>query len=196
MVDEAAVLRIFQHYFEGTEEIIRHHLYSFDSQGRMTVHADVTREFLVPMPDGMWPIEFGRIDGDCNMDNCGLSTLDGSPLEVMGSLVLSDNPLKSLEGCTQFIGGRLLISNIEFESLAGLPPDHSVEISWYPRMPMLRLLTCKWIELPWHQMRQPADGPEKTALSILRKYRHMGKRGAIRCQKELIAAGLEGNAKW
>jgi hypothetical protein len=130
------------------------------------------------------------------MQNCGLHDIEGGPIEVYQDLDLSFNPLTNLKGLTTRIGGRLLLEGIKFKSLDGLPPDHSVEISWYPDQPMLQLLTCKWIELPWHQMQEKGDSPAKTVLTILRKYRRHGRRAMFHCQKELEDAGFDGNARW
>lgn len=196
MVDKEAVLETFQHYFNYGDEIIHNKQYSWDPNGKLNIHTGISVEFGFPMPDGMWPVEFGRIEGILNMQNSGLQHLEGGPVEVWEDLDLSLNPLVNLKGLTTHIGGRLLLEGIKFKSLEGLPPNLSVEISWYPDMPMLRLLTCKWIELPWRQMQLPADAPEKQVLSILRKWRHHGKAGVIDCKRELVAAGFEGNARW
>ena len=196
MVAKQEILTIFEAYFHRGSEIVQNKEYSWDPQGRLNIHTGVSREFGHPMPDGMWPVSFGYIDGICNMQNCGLHDIEGGPIEVYQDLDLSFNPLTNLKGLTTRIGGRLLLEGIKFKSLDGLPPDQSVEISWYPDQPMLQLLTCKWIELPWHQMQEKGDSPAKTVLTILRKYRRHGRRAMFDCQKELEDAGFEGNARW
>ena len=197
MVDEESILRIFEHYFENSEDIIQRGRYRFLKQnGSLNILGNVIRRWGLSMPDGMWPVNFGTIHGDVDMSNCGLTSLEGSPEVVHGSMNIDDNPLTNLVGLTQQISGQLNISGIDFKSLEGLPPDQSVVVTWYPNMPMLRLLTCKWIELEWFQMRDPADSHPKQVLSILRKYRRFGKKGMFDCQKELEDAGFEGNARW
>ncbi len=197
MVDEKSILEIFEHYFEGSEDIIQRGRYSFGDDGLMHVYGNVTRRFLEPMPDGMWPVAFGVIHGDVDMSNCGLSDLGGSPQEIHGVMSIADNPFTSLEGVTQHISNQLDITGADqLKTLEGLPPDVSVMLTWREDLPMLRLLTAKWIEFDWFQMQKTGNSPEKRCLSILRKYRHLGKAGAFDCRQELRKAGFEGNAKW
>lgn len=200
MVDEKAVLDIFEHYFEGSQDIIQRGRYSFSDiegqEGELNILGNVTRRWGLPMTDGMWPIQFGAIHGDVDMSNSGLYSLEGSPREVYGNMSVANNWLKSIQGVTQTITAQLDISDNNLTTLEGLPPNQSVKLSWRKDLPLLRLLTCKWIEFDYFQMQSSKDSLEKRCLKILRKYQGQGKMALFDCQKDLEDAGFEENARW
>ena len=196
MVDEKITLRIFEHYF-GAAHIIKGGRYAFSDDGsELHVYGPLFSKIGLTMPDGMWPLQFGVIQGDVDISNSGLRSLEGSPREVYGNMNIANNPLTSLAGCTKKITGVLNITGIEFQSLEGLPPDLLVRVTWYRQMPMMRLLTCKRILLSQQQMQENSDSPAQKVLAILRKHQVNGKRAMFDCQKELEDKGFEENAKW
>jgi hypothetical protein len=108
--------------------------------------------------------------GDFNCDRNQLTNLVGAPKTVTGWFTCEDNPLVSLEGMPT--------------ALAGIILDYADDL------PLLRTLNAQQIQFNWPNSRN------RQVAQILMKYAGEGKRGVIRCQKDLIAAGFEGNAKW
>jgi len=148
-----------------------------------------------------------------------LTTLEGMPQKIGGSVEIQSNQITSLVGCPQkvqehlycnynqlenFIGGpfevlgELVASNNPLTSLQGFPEKvDKVYLTYTQELPLLRALSAKRIFLhphpnTWLESKITVIQVER----ILNKYAGEGKRGAIRCQKELIAAGFEGNARW
>jgi hypothetical protein len=118
-----------------------------------------------------------------------LTSLVGAPTTVGRTFWCSDNQLTSLVGAPTAIGGDFWCYNNPLDSLDGIPTQlHTLYLTFSPTLPLLRSLYAKKIDFYPHD--------EATVQEILNRYAGEGKRGAIRCQKELIAAGFEGNAKW
>jgi hypothetical protein len=109
---------------------------------------------------------------------------------VGGSFYCSNNQLTTLAGAPQTVGGGFYCSNNQLTTLEGIPTHlRKLWLSYSPALPLLRTLYAQQIEF-YPKLRDPTLG------EILNRYAGQGKRGAIKCQKELIAAGFEGNARW
>jgi len=138
------------------------------------IHGDLSIRHctnLVSFGDGLRDVK-----GMLRVEGTGLRSFVGGPKTVQFNIVCESNPnLTSLEGFPISVGSR-------------------VEITYTPTLPVLRLLVAPGI---WF-LYGTGEGIEAAldVENILMKYAGQGKRGAIRCQKELIAAGFEGNAKW
>jgi hypothetical protein len=146
------------------------------------------------LPNGKLPFAFGTVSGNLRLPDAGLASLWGMPKEVGDTLSLSRNPLRNLIGCTQKIHNDLRLRQMpELVSLEGFPTELGgyVAIDYKPELPLLRTLQARDGIVLW-----PVGSEHEQVELILEKYKGQGKRGAIRCQKELIAAGFEGNAQW
>jgi len=126
----------------------------------------------------------------CN--NCKLTTLAGAPRKVKG-FFCSDNQLQTLLGAPDEVVDDFFCINNPLKSLEGLPKHipGELRLTYDENLPLLRALVASMVTFDNYYEDLAEDVQQ-----ILKKYAGEGKRGAIRCQKELIAAGFEGNAKW
>jgi hypothetical protein len=158
------------------------------------------------------------VTGDFGVENCRLLDLQGAPREVGGYVNASSNRLTSLEGFPATVGGSVFLGDNMLTSLQGLPATLSddleihrnnlssleglpssitgwLTLDYTPTMPLLRTLSALHVNL----IVLEGDRDLKRTISKIindPKWIGQGKRGAIRCQKALIAAGFEGNARW
>jgi len=198
------------------QKILDTFLDSFHHTGNVTIDDDglvsVSGEVVMMREQDSFPVDFDRVGDKFLCAKSGLKTLIGAPKSVKKSVLLQGNMLTSLHGFPQtlLVGGEVrlddnLLSNLKglpsripgtlvaiynpLESLEGFPEDvDEVFLPYGPNLPLLRALTARNIVL-W--------GTTTSAVQkIMNQYAGSGKRGVIRCQKELISAGFEGNAKW
>jgi hypothetical protein len=158
------------------------------------------------------------VTGDFSVGDCWLTDLRGAPREVGGYVNATSNLLSSLEGFPVTVGGSVFLDNNMLTSLRGLPATLSddleihknnlssleglpssitgwLTLDYTPTMPLLRTLGALHVNL----IVLLGDKEIKSQISKIindPNWIGQGKRGAIRCQKALIAAGFEGNAKW
>ena len=78
--------------------------------------------FISEDKDG-FTINFGKITGEFNCSELGLTSLKGAPTEVGGWFDCSYNQLTSLEGAPQEVGGRFDCSRNQLISLKGAPTE-------------------------------------------------------------------------
>lgn len=71
------------------------------------------------------PLQFGSIEGDFDIGNNQLVSLEGSPKVVMGSFSVKNNQLKSLEFCPQKVQGYFIISNNQIKDFKYSPSEIS-----------------------------------------------------------------------
>jgi hypothetical protein len=137
------------------------------------------------------PVKFGKV----GWFNCGrnkLTSLKGSPNSVGSDFYCFDNALTSLDGAPQSTGRYFECNNNKITSLEGI---HKIikkigDTLFCSRNPIISggigvilIEGLKKIE---------ADQP---AFKIINRYVGQGKKGLLRCQDELIEAGLEEFAK-
>jgi len=68
------------------------------------------------------PIKFMTIKGSCDLSHTHLTSLVGSPQEVIGDFLANDNDFATLEGAPQVVSGRFDVSNNKkLKSLQGGP---------------------------------------------------------------------------
>jgi hypothetical protein len=139
-----------------------------------------------------------------------LTSLEGSPRSIMGSFICGSNSVHSLVGgpigvaknynCidNQLISLEGIATNVEtsiacgrnnLQSFIGLPENFtgSISFDWHENLPLLRLLKCEEINV----------GRNQKVQKILSKYNNpFSRSNVLKCQKELIDAGYEGNASW
>jgi hypothetical protein len=155
------------------------------------------------------------VEGSFKCNGNFLKTLEGGPTAVAGGYICYNNPLESLRGAPSHIRGEFLLQETLIGSFEGGPKKvdgfllalecHQlrtldgfpeavphVVIEWHKDLPLLRTLVANEINFASTQF------PEKAAevMMTMRPFAGLGKRGAIKCQKALIAAGFEGNARW
>jgi len=122
--------------------------------------------------------------------NCSankLTSLAGSPNTIGGNFECKANELKSLVGGPKEVRGHYECSGNPLTSLDGLPDSAGfILLNWIENLPMLSLLKYDFNVLD-----------NETFRGIMLKYRGQKplRQAIIKCQKELIDAGYEGNAK-
>jgi hypothetical protein len=125
---------------------------------------------------------------DCSENQ--LTSLTGAPWSVGGDFSCSTNQLTTLEHAPKNVGHTLWCHANPLTTLDGLTiVPGTLLLSYSPTLPLLRCLLAKRVEF-FPKLK------DTTIENILNKYAGQGKRGAIKCQKELISAGFEGNAQW
>jgi hypothetical protein len=156
---------------------------------------------------------------DFNVVGNELTSLQGMPQKIGGMIAISANNLTSLEGCVERVKGDFICNSNLLTDLVGGPkvvegsfqvagnPLTSLvgfptivvgvaSLTYNPNLALLRTLVAGHIGLDGPTENHMRDANLLEVEHILNKYAGEGKRGVIRCQKELIAAGFEGNAKW
>lgn len=204
MVSHDEIFETFVRYFEGAERLVRDRKVHIDDDGKLNVLGSVlmktqyTTNMSTGAPYGRIPVEFGTVSGSFNVSYCALTTLEGSPKSVGQSCFVSHNDLTSLKGGPEHVGYIFEISELrKLTSLEGFPTDVAVcRYSWRKNLPLLRILQARQILLGIDQLDSRTGTPPRVSLEILRKYAGQGRAGAIDCKRELVAAGLEGNARW
>jgi hypothetical protein len=184
VVNKKKILQLFRKYFDPFDQIHNTTLMQIQDDGTVDV------QWSVYMPDELEeiPIKFGTVTGDFVAEEKGLKTLHNMPKLVTGDCELAGNKLTTLLGAPLEVGGNFFVNRNPLVSLDGFPQKvgKRVSLKWTPSLPLLRTLNAQEVVL----YGQPR------IMVILNKYAGQGKRGAIRCQKELISAGFERNARW
>jgi hypothetical protein len=161
-------------------------------------------------PMGKLPLTFREVTGNCMFSSMGLTSLLGSPkkcggffcsgnrlislvggpTEVTANYSCSYNQLVDLRGAPNTVPGWFVCMENPFESLEGCPKSigEKITVTYKHDLPLLRTLAAASIDIE--------NTPDQFLERILNNYAGQGKRGAIRCQKELISAGFERNARW
>lgn len=194
-----------------------------DDQGLVHLTGLLNPKPKAKFPDGRMPVKFGHVKGDLNLQNMGLTTLEGAPETVSGWLFLEGNPLTTLEhapqqvgvlsmnfmpklqtlhGCPQVILMLQMSRAPNLVSLEGLPPEpHSINeiiLPYKPDLPLLRCLVAKKISLKSVEGGYSHLADVQPITSILNdpKWVGKGKAGALHCSLALKEAGLGAHAKW
>lgn len=68
--------------------------------------------------DGLIPVKFGKVSGSFNCNDCGLTTLKNSPIEVGDYFCASGNKILSLEGCPKKVGIRFEMWGVDQKTIA------------------------------------------------------------------------------
>jgi hypothetical protein len=124
-------------------------------------------------------VTFGHVTGDFMCSQKMLETLAGAPKHVGKEFDCDgNNQLTSLEGLPETLKGVFFVS-------------------WNPKLPLLRSLVAKEIDLRGDLSFTNAKYGEMFQVrGILNKYAGEGKVGAIKAAAELIRAGFKDNARW
>jgi len=117
-----------------------------------------------------------------------LTSLIGGPTEVSSEYDCSKNFLTSLEGCPKIIPGGFLCNDNNLSSYNGLPDS-------------VGFLLCDWIENApiLSLLKYPSVNIDNNNVIELILHKYVGQKplrqAIIKCQRELIDNGFEGNAK-
>jgi hypothetical protein len=145
-------------------------------------------------------VTFGKVSGDFVCSRKMLETLVGSPKKVGERYYCSGNLLTSLLGAPEHVGTDFYcVGNNQLTSLEGLPETLKgvFFVSWNPKLPLLRSLVAKEIDLRGDLSFTNAKYGEMFQVrDILNKYAGEGKPGALKAAAELIRAGFKDNARW
>ena len=180
--------------------------------GKVHVAGDVQ---LIADCDQM-SVQFGRVMGDFDCADHGLTTLEGSPQHVVGKFSCNMNNLASLAHAPHhvdgvfdasynnithlthmptYVGASFWIYGNPLESLVGLDKLDQIHgelwCTYSDQLPLLRSVLVRSMHL--------SDGDQDTPIllnDIIKKYVGKGKAHMLNLALELKQAGFEGNAKW
>ena len=145
-------------------------------------------------------VTFGHVTGDFMCSQKMLETLAGAPKHVGKEFDCAYNQLTSLTYGPQYVGKEYHCDgNNQLISLEGLPETFKgvFFVSWNPKLPLLRSLVAKEIDLRGDLSFTNAKYGEMFQVrDILNKYAGEGKVGALKAAAELIRAGFKDNARW
>jgi len=172
--------------YSGDHSVTKNSDGSFSIDGDISVSVDAEFNHL--------PVTFKKVSGFFNCDNAGLTTLDGCPEEVVGYFSCESNKLTNLIGGPKIVNGMYFCRENPLTSYNGLPLelDGDLRCDWIENVPMLSLLKYKNVEL----YSDHTDSALKF-YNIFKKYSGQKplRQAIIKCQRELIDAGLKGNAR-
>lgn len=157
---------------------------SLDSQGR----ANVDGSLLMNKPlKGHVPVRFGKVTGYFLARGMGLTTLEGMPYHVGGTLNVAYNKLTDLKGGPTHVGDVYQVSGNDLKSLEGFP-EHvkHFAFSYNDQLPLLRTLVAEQIWMRDHKIIE----------DIFQKHAGKGKAAALNFALDLKKAGYAGNARW
>jgi len=141
------------------------------------------------------PVKFGTVTHTFQFDECQLTSLNNAPYKCK-FLDCKDNKLTSFEGLSSDFEGNLDIRNNPLTSLDYLPLKiiRVLDIPYSKTLPMLKLVQLRsdvkiYIEAD--------DREDEKCNEIIMKYVGVTpvRKAILLCQKELIDAGFNGNAK-
>ena len=191
MVDKASSLQEAKQILRDYAPTLALNSISLDSENRVDISGDIDLHRLFGRRSHKTlPLVFGKITGNFQAVDLGLTTLEGSPYWVGKAFSVKNNNLTTLTGGPDYVGTYYLVTKNPLENLDGLASHIGglgVEFDYTPTLPLLRTLVAQKI---W-------PNPDQVELEkILAKYAGQGKRAIFDCQKELEDEGFEGNAKW
>jgi hypothetical protein len=190
MVNKASSLQEAKQILRDYAPTLSRDSISLDSENRVDIFGDIMLHRLFGRRSHKTlPLVFGKITGNFQAVDLGLTTLEGAPYWVGEAFAVSNNNLTTLTGGPEYVGTYYFVTKNPLENLDGLASHigNGVEFDYTPTLPLLRTLVAKKI---WPTPDQPA------LESILNKYAGQGRRGMFAAKKELIEAGFSGNARW
>jgi hypothetical protein len=137
------------------------------------------------------PIKFKSIFGEFDCSHMGLESFQNTPRYIQRDFECSNNKLTSLDGAPKVVRGTFWTTGNPIKSLSGIPEQiHTLQLCWDPDLPLLRLVGY---ENKIYLSGQPTGHP---ITKIIGKYSDNSRSNILKCQKELIDNGFEGNAAW
>lgn len=203
MVDKEAILANFRKFFID-DSLVAGDKVDIDERGRLNVLGNVvlkprwTTLQSTGLPYGVLPVKFGTVSGSFDIRNANLQSLEGCATSVGNICSIGGNPIATLKGAPEHVHYMFAMDNLpELQSLEGFPAELNIcKFDWRKDLPLLRVLQAKALRLSYQFSDASYESPPKLCLSILRKYVGQGRRVIHLCAKELVANGLEGNARW
>jgi hypothetical protein len=190
MVDKASSLQEAKQILRDYAPTLARDSISLDSENRVDISGDIDlRRLFGRRSHKTLPLVFGKITGNFQAVDLGLTTLEGSPYWIERSFDVRNNKLTTLKGGPSWVGLAYYARYNPLTDLDGLASHigSSVSFDYTKDLPLLRTLVAQKI---W-------PSPDQVELEkILVKYAGQGKRAMFDCQKELEDAGFEGNARW
>jgi hypothetical protein len=90
--------------------------------GSLTVYGDISINFIAELDSVKdLGLNFYRVNGDFDISNCRLKSLEGSPRIVKGEFDVGSNSLTSLEGGPEIVYGKYSCNNNKLSTLKGAP---------------------------------------------------------------------------
>ena len=133
-----------------------------------------------------------RVDGDLNVTNTRITSLEGAPEIVTNIYANHCRLLTTLRGAPKQCNILSIMGSFFCTDLQNLPKLSRLSVSYSKKLPILQILKNK----PGYVEMWGTTGEFLRARAIYRKYCSAGHRGIIACASELIAAGLSDNAKF
>ena len=160
--------------------------YTIHADGTVDVQGDVRLKYS--QSNGHIPVKFGKVSDTFSVIGKGIKSLENSPYSC-GVMIASNNHLKDLKGAPITVKTNFYCEDNPLISMEGTP-EHVGGTFWctpQPYTPVLRL--CMYDRLGF-------IGGSNGLSDIMKKYAGTGKPGAIKAAAELIKAGYKDNARW
>ena len=182
MVDKEKIADLFWEYFTTNGRI------SIDDAGKVNIDDSVRCRRNMVMP--LFLFEFGRVHGDFNCSNMGLTSLKGCPSSVGRDFYCKNNPLQDFQGGPSTVGGSFDFRSVSVKLLQGFPSYIGIRVycDYNPDLPLLRLLAAK------HgvNLNNPGKYPFVEKIQeVLNQFEGQGKRGAMACSMALLTLEKE-----
>jgi len=136
------------------------------------------------------PVKFSEVTSYATFTKHDLTTLEGSPERVGDDFSCVGNNLSNLEGGPKIVKGSYDCFANPLTSFKGIPDTVEGEFwcDWIENVPMLSLLKYDKVSV---------IAPDTAITNIFIKYAGQKplRQAIIKCQKELIDLGYEGNAR-
>lgn len=85
---------------------------------------DLRRSGFFSSGENLGGIKFGICTGNFRAAGCGLTSLEGCPVEVTGDFIVSRNNIQNLKGGPIIVGGNYDVDdNVELKNLEGIPEE-------------------------------------------------------------------------
>lgn len=178
---------LYAKYFEGNAEIEIEDDGSISSQGDIVLSNYYKHAVL--------PVKFKDVFGSIYITDNTLKSLEGSPEFVDENFNCWDNQLISLEGGPRRVEGNYYCyNNRTLTSLKGLPDyiGGGLLLSYHTDLPLLDICLIPYVKKVGIMSRDPNKNLIK---DILNRHINKGRKGAIQCAAELTQAGFKGNAR-
>ena len=140
------------------------------------------------------PVKFGHVLGTFDVRHEGLTSLENCPHLVLSGFLASDNPITSLVGGPQRVGGGYNVLHTKLQTLEGLPQDVN-SVLWLPWNPHMGYLRCCLVNVPLIAIQDDRNIRQEAIMEIINKYVGKGWAAMVPCARELIRAGFRENAK-
>ena len=133
-----------------------------------------------------------QVGGDFICSRNQLTSLEHCPSQVGGNFYCSINKLTSLEGCPSQVGGNFYFQDNQVSSLHNVHKHISnIGGNFACKDNPIRshILGLMMVEIGGEIITRLGNGTDVD--EVLNKWKNQGRKGALRCQRDLIAAGYK-----